>query len=98
MDKLKYAEYRDVFSVINKKTFDVWIKLYEDGPVSVEKMKKRERVIGLLIEGGFVRKSFEGGELKYRTTVVGERIFEAVADVCDGIGMGSVVRYGNTEE
>ena len=94
MDKLHYEEYRDVFSVINKRTFNTFIKLYEGGPVRVKGFKN-VKMIDELMKGGFVQKSYEDGELKYRTTVVGERIFEAVADVCDGVGFGSVIRYGS---
>ena len=94
MDKTKYNEYRDVWMVINKKTFDVFIKLYEHGPVLVEKMKRHDKIVNQLIDAGVVRKCYENGHLYYRTSVVGERLFEAVADVCDGVGMGSSIRYG----
>ena len=83
MIKECYEEYRDVLSVINKKTFDTFVKLYEDGPVRIGEFK-RTRALDELIDGGFAQVWFEDGVKYYRTTVVGERIFEAVAGVVDG--------------
>jgi hypothetical protein len=97
MDKLHYEEYRDVLSVINKRTFNVFVKLYEDGPVPVKSVKN-VRSVNELIVGGFVQKSYEGGELKFRTTVIGERVFEAVAEIVDGWGNGSRVAYPDNED
>lgn len=99
MDRLHYEEYRDVLSVINRRTFSAFIKLYDEGPIKVKSVK-RHKLIDELITGGFVQKYWdqEACEYMYGTTVIGQRIFEAVADVCDGVGMGSVVRYGQGED
>jgi hypothetical protein len=83
MDKRCYEEYRDVLSVINKRTFDTFVRLYEEGPIVVDKFK-RTKALDELIRGGFVQNSWEDGIRYYKVTVIGQRIFEKVADVVDG--------------
>lgn len=97
MDIRSYDDYRDVLSVINKHTFNAFVKLYEGGPVPVKSVRN-VKAINQLIEGGFARKYYESGVLYYRTSVIGERVFEAVAEIVDGWGNGSRVPYSDGVE
>ena len=83
MCRRAYLDYRDVFCALNRRTFDVFVRIYEDGPIEKDKIG-HEKVVKELIEGGFVMKIGHGRDVLYKTTRIGEEIFEKVAELVDG--------------
>ena len=77
-------DYRDVFCALNPRTFDIFVRIYEDGPIEKFKLGKHDREVSELINGGFVMKIGHGRDVLYKTTRIGEEIFEKVAEICDG--------------
>ena len=83
MCRRSYLDYRDVFCALNRRTFDVFVRIYEDGPVHKDKIG-HEKVVKELIEGGFVRKIGHGRDVLYKPTRIGVDIFEKVMELVDG--------------
>lgn len=83
MCRRAYLDYRDVFCALNRRTFDVFVRIYEDGPIEKDKIG-HEKVVKELIDGGFVMKIGHGRDVLYKTTRIGEEIFEKVAELVDG--------------
>lgn len=83
MCRRAYLDYRDVFCALNRRTFDVFVRIYEDGPIEKDKIG-HEKVVKELIEGGFVCKIGYGRDVLYKTTRIGNEIFEKVAEIVDG--------------
>lgn len=51
-----YIDYKDVFCALNPRTFDIFVRIYEDGPIEKFKLGKHDREVSELINGGFVMK------------------------------------------
>lgn len=83
MCRRSYLDYRDVFCALNRKTFDIFVRIYEDGPVLKSEIG-HEKVINELIEGGFVMKYGTGFNVMYKPTKIGVDIFEKVMEIVDG--------------
>lgn len=83
MCRRAYLDYRDVFCALNRRTFDVFVRIYEDGPIKKDKIG-HEKIVKELIDGGFVMKIGHGHDVLYKTTRIGEEIFEKVAELVDG--------------
>lgn len=83
MCRRSYLDYRDVFCALNRRTFDTFVVIYEDGPIESEKVG-HEKAVRELIDGGFVMKIGHGRDVLYKTTRIGEEIFEKVAELVDG--------------
>ena len=83
MCKRSYLDYRDVFCALNRRTFNTFVQIYEDGPLAKD-VVGHEKVVAELIDGGFVMKIGHGRDVLYKTTRIGEEIFEKVAAIVDG--------------
>ena len=83
MCRRSYLDYRDVFCALNRRTFDVFVRIYEDGPVHKDKIG-HEKVVKELIDGGFVMKIGHGRDVLYKPTRIGVDIFEKVMELVDG--------------
>lgn len=72
-----------MFCGLNRKTFDTFVKIYEDGPIEKDKVKN-ERAAADLLNGGYIMKIGHGRDVLYKTTRIGEEIFEKVMEIADG--------------
>ena len=48
MCRRAYLDYRDVFCALNRRTFDVFVRIYEDGPIEKDKIG-HEKIVKELI-------------------------------------------------
>ena len=83
MCRRSYLDYRDVFCSLNRRTFDTFVRIYEDGPVAKDVIG-HEKVVNELINGGFVMKVGHGRDVLYKPTRIGVEIFEKVMELVDG--------------
>jgi len=83
MCRRSYLDYRDVFCALNRRTFDVFVRIYEDGPIEKDKIG-HEKVVRELIDGGFVTKIGHGRDVLYKPSRIGVDILEKVMELIDG--------------
>jgi hypothetical protein len=77
-----YEEYRNNVVALNERTYDVFVDIYENGPLELGGIKAVQ-TLEILVNGGLVGQRSNGNDVVVFVTKLGQELFEGMMDVIE---------------